>query len=219
LGQRYDGVVVRALSSAERRVNTNELETPMVIAPRQSNSPQFLRRFLSSHSNQLCEDIAKHGAILLRGFHIDSVTEFEQQVLSIRSMRGFSEIMLSEEGRTRVAGTNHILHTNTMFKTGGTLDFNGFHCENYYVPDVPRYISFFCITPSWLGGETGLVNTAKLFGDLPPLLQQKLEKTKSFVKFLSFLSRRDMDFLQKTLSNCACLPGYPSCRQEEPNTW
>src|SRR5262249_44200884 len=44
------------------------------------------------------------------------------------------------------------------------------------VPDVPRYISFFCIKPSSLGGETGLVNTAKLFEDLPTGLQQKLEK-------------------------------------------
>src|SRR5262249_28236025 len=87
------------------------------------------------------------------------------------------DVMLSEAGRTLVNGSKYVLHTNTLYKTGGTLEFEGlFHNENYYVPDVPRYISFFCITPSWQGGETGLINTAKLFQDLPAVLQQKLEK-------------------------------------------
>jgi Taurine catabolism dioxygenase TauD, TfdA family len=176
LGQRYDGVVVRLLDSAERRVQISETETPLVIAPRQSSSPQFLREFLSSNSTQLSEDIARHGAILLRGFNVDSVAEFERQVLSIRSMRGMRDIMLSEPGRTRVSGAEYVLHTNTLYKTGGTFRFGGFHNENYYGPDVPRYISFFCIKPSWLGGETGLLNTARLFEDLPTVLQQKLEE-------------------------------------------
>ena len=152
-----------------------ETETPLVIAPRQSSSPEFLRNFLSSHSTQLCEDIARHGALLLRGFNVDFVAEFERQVLSIGSMRGMCDIMLQEPGRTRVGGAEYVLHTNTLQKTGGTFGSIGFHNENYYSPDVPRYISFFCIKPSWLGGETGLVNTAKLFEDLPIVLQQKLE--------------------------------------------
>ena len=112
-----------------------------------------------------------------------SVAEFERQILSIRTMRGMHDVMLSEEGRTRVSGTQYALHTNTLYKTGGTLQFDVlFHNENYYVPDVPRYISFFCLTPSWLGGETGLINTARLFEDLPIVLQQQLEGQNYFVR-------------------------------------
>lgn len=176
LGQRYDGAVIRLLEPAERRVQTTEAQTPLVISPRPSSEPQFLREFLSSNSTQLCEELARHGAILLRGFNIGSVREFERQVLSIRSLRGMRDIMLSEAGRTRANGAEYVLHTNSLFKTGGTLAFGSFHTENYYAPDVPQYISFFCIRPSWLGGETGLVNTARLFQDLPTALQQKLEE-------------------------------------------
>ena len=177
LAQRYnDDVVVRLLDPTERRVQISETETPLVIAPRRSSSPQFLRDFLSSNSAQLTEDIARHGAILLRGFNVDSVAEFEQQVLSIRSMRAMCDMMLKEPGRTRVNGAKYVLHTNSLSKTGGTFDISGFHNENYFSPDVPRYIAFFCIKPSWLGGETGLVNTAKLFEDLPTVVQQKLEE-------------------------------------------
>ena len=49
------------------------------------------------------------------------------------------------------------------------------------MPDVPRYACFFCLEPSWLGGETGLVNTAKVFQDLPTNLQQRLEEKSYFV--------------------------------------
>jgi Taurine catabolism dioxygenase TauD, TfdA family len=176
LAHRYDDVIVRLLDPTERRVQTSETETPLVIAPRRSSSPQFLRDFLSSNSAQLTEDIARHGAILLRGFNVDSVAEFEQQVLSIRSMRAMCDMMLKEPGRTRVNGAKYVLHTNSLSKTGGTFDFGGFHNENYFSPDVPRYIAFFCVKPSWLGGETGLVNTARLFKDLPTVVQQKLEE-------------------------------------------
>src|SRR6476646_10748652 len=75
LGERYVGVIARLLDSAERGVQISETETPLVIAPRGPSSPEFLRDFLSSHSTQLSEDIARHGALLLRGFNVDSVTQ------------------------------------------------------------------------------------------------------------------------------------------------
>jgi alpha-ketoglutarate-dependent taurine dioxygenase len=81
---------------------------------------------------------------------------------------------MSEEGRTVVEGTTYVLYTNTKYKTGGAFERANFHTENYFVPDVPRFIAFCCLTPSWMGGETGLVNTAKLYEDLPGRLQQSL---------------------------------------------
>jgi hypothetical protein len=63
-----------------------------------------------------------------------------------------------------------------LVKTGGALPFGMFHTENYANPDVPHYVSFFCQTPSKLGGETGLLNTAKMYADLPDTLKRKLEE-------------------------------------------
>lgn len=174
-GQRYSGVICRLLHESERRVPTQEPQTPLVFEPSDSRSGAFLHEFLTAHSPQIIEDISIHGAILLRGFEVDGVGDFERQILSIREMHGMNEVLLSEAGRTLVEGTRFVLYTNTLYKTGGTLDIGNFHTENYFLPDVPRYISFLCLTPSKLGGETGLLNMAGLYADLPDFLKRQLE--------------------------------------------
>ena len=172
----YDEVITRTLSPAERRVAIQEHETPLVIEPLESRSFPFLQEFLKRNSSQLLEDIAAHGALLLRGFDVISPLMFEQIVLSIRGMQGMNEVLLSEAGRTITQGTRFVFHTNTLAKTGGAFDFGNFHTENYGVPDIPRYISFFCQEPSRLGGETGLLNTAKVYADVPDSLKYRLEE-------------------------------------------
>jgi alpha-ketoglutarate-dependent taurine dioxygenase len=179
-GQRYSGVICRPLHQSERRVRTQETQTPLVFEPSDSPSGAFLHEFLAAHSPQIIEDISTHGAILLRGFEVDGVGDFERQVLSIRGMRGMNEVLLSERGRTVVEGTRFVLHTNTLYKTGGTLGIGNFHTENYFTPDVPRYISFLCLRPSKLGGETGLLNMAGVYADLPDSLKRRLEEQACF---------------------------------------
>ncbi len=172
----YTGVVARTLRDDERRVKTDERDTPLLIEAQQSRDLTFLDSFLAAYSTPLLDDIATHGAILLRGFDVRSPLDFQRAVLGIRGMRGMNEVMMSEAGRTVVEGTQFVLYTNTNYKTGGTVDPPNFHTENYFVPDVPRFIAFCCLTPSWLGGETGLVNTARIYSDLPPRLQAQLEQ-------------------------------------------
>ena len=172
---RYAGVVVRDLRADERRVPTEEAEMPVVVEPAGARDAEFLEEFLARHSEPILENVTTRGAVLLRGFEVGSVADFERVVLSIRGMQGMNEVLMSELGRTVVPGTRFVLYTNTRFKTGGTLETPIFHHENYYVPDVPRFISFLCLRPPWLGGETGLLNSAKLYADLPSALREKLE--------------------------------------------
>jgi len=105
MDQRYTGVVTRTLRDEERRVPTTEQQTPLVIEPLHARDATFLAEFLASHSSELIEDIARHGAVLVRGFDVTSPADFERQVLSIRGMQGMNEVLMSEEGRTVVDGT------------------------------------------------------------------------------------------------------------------
>jgi len=173
---RYSGVSTRLLERDERLIDTEE-PTPLVIE-RQGNSGSliFLREFLSSNSAEIVMDIASHGAVLLRGFDLQSPQDFESATLSISKFQGINECLMSEPGREVVQGTRCVLHTNTLYRTGGSLYLGGFHSENYYSPDVPNYISFYCEQSSRLGGETGLVNTAKLFSDLPETVKTELRR-------------------------------------------
>ncbi len=110
------------------------------------------------------------------------INDFENAILSIEGLQGISEAFMSEHGRERVDNLKYVLHTNTIFKTGGTLYLGGFHSENYYIPDVPGFISFCCRKPSTMGGETGLINMEKVYEHLDDELKKKLENSAYFVE-------------------------------------
>ena len=178
----YAGVTTRFLRQDERLVLSAETEMPLVIEAQESTSIAFFNQFLSTNSDQLLADITRFGAVLLRGFEVHSDKDFENAMLSIRGLQGISDAFMSEEGRIPAEGCQFILHTNAVYKTGGTLYLGGFHSENYYSTDVPCYISFCCLTPSALGGETGLVNMTKVYDHLTAELKLRLEKNAFFVR-------------------------------------
>lgn len=178
----YDGVTTRFLRKDERLINTLETEMPLVFEAKEQTSLKFLQDFLKANSAKLMDDVGKYGALLFRGFDIQSDKDFENAILSINGLHGMSEAFMSEHGRERVDGLKYVLHTNTIYKTGGTLYFGGFHSENYYIPDVPGFISFCCRKPSKIGGETGLINMEKVYEHLDDELKKKLENSPYFVE-------------------------------------
>lgn len=181
MDSQYTGVKTRFLNKEERFLLSDENEMPLVIEPVGATDVHFLQKFIRSHSSALLNDMAKYGAVLLRGFDVASDEDFEKTILSMPEFKGISEAFMSEEGRIHVGDLKYILHTNAVYKTGGTLYLGGFHSENFYNPDVPSYICFCCLTPSLTGGETGLVNMEKVYQQLNPPLKKRLEKNTFFV--------------------------------------
>lgn len=181
MSNKYSGVITRFLRDDERFILSEEKEMPLVLEADGDCSSQFAQELLKKNSSSILADMAKYGAVLLRGFNISSDEAFEQTVLSIPEFCGISNAFMAENGRTSVAGRQYVLHTNSIYKTGGTLYLGGFHTENYYSTDVPAYISFCCLEPSRLGGETGIINTQKIYDDLEPELKSKLENNAYFV--------------------------------------
>ncbi len=177
----YAKVTTRFLRDDERLVLSEEKEMPLVIEADSKRDTRFLQQFLAEHSTQLLDDLAYYGAVLLRGFDINSDLEFEQTVLSVPEFRGISEAFMAENGRIHVDDLKFVLHTNSVYKTGGTLYLGGFHTENYYSADVPGFIFFYCAQPSALGGETGIINTQKIYQTLDKELQNKIERHSFFV--------------------------------------
>jgi alpha-ketoglutarate-dependent taurine dioxygenase len=172
----YPGVTVRFIQSHETRAPAPSPRTPLVLEARDFRDAQTLQHFLSAHSAKLMTDLSAHRALLLRGFDLASPKLFEDTVLSLRGMRGMGEVWMPVQGRTLVEGTRFVLHTNTLYKTGGTLNLSDFHSEHYYGADVPRYISFMCEVPSRMGGETGIIDTVGVYSALSASLKKKLEE-------------------------------------------
>lgn len=177
----YAGVKTRFLNPDERLFTSDEKEMPLVLEADKSTDLAFLQNFIADNSEKLIADISKYGAVLLRGFEITTDEAFEKTMLSMRGFQGISEAFMSEHGRIHVGNLKYVLHTNAVYKTGGTLYLGGFHSENYYTPDVPSYIYFCCYKPSLCGGETGLVNMEKVYEHLEADLKERLEKKPFFV--------------------------------------
>jgi alpha-ketoglutarate-dependent taurine dioxygenase len=178
----YKGVTTRFLKNYERLILSEEKEMPLVIEAAELKSSQFLSDFLKSNATEIINDLAQYGAVLLRGFDVSSDNQFEKIILSIPHFRGIKEAFMAENGRVHVGDLKYVLHTNSVYKTGGTLYLGGFHTENYYSPDVPGYICFYCNDPAPLGGETGIINTEKIYRNLNSDLKEKLEKSTFFVE-------------------------------------
>lgn len=177
----YEQVNTRFLRDDERLILSEEKEMPLVIEATSQTDVDFLQHFLATNATQLLEDLATYGAVLLRGFNVSSDEQFEKTILSVPQFKGISEAFMAENGRTHVGDLKYVLHTNSVYKTGGTLYLGGFHTENYYSTDVPGYIFFYCAQPSALGGETGIINTQKIYRDLDDALKQKIEEKCFFV--------------------------------------
>lgn len=177
----YEDVDTRFLRNEERLILSQEQEMPLVIEAKTDKSAFFLQTFVNRNAKNLLNDVARYGAVLLRGFAIESESDFEKTILQIQGLNGMSEAFMSEEGRIHADGSKYILHTNAVYKTGGTLYLGGFHSENYYSPDVPGYICFACFKPSQLGGETGLINMKKIYQHMDDTLKLQLEKQPYFV--------------------------------------
>lgn len=177
----YTDVTTRFLRPDERLILSAEEEMPLVIEAKKETRLNFLENFLTANSTEILADLTKYGAILLRGFEIATDEDFEKTILKINGFHGIREAFMAEEGRIHVGDLKYVLYTNAVYKTGGTLYLGGFHSENYYSPDVPNYICFCCMKPSIRGGETGLVNTVKIYETLSASLKEKLAKNTFFV--------------------------------------
>ncbi|STY30360.1 pyoverdine biosynthesis regulatory gene SyrP-like protein [Legionella wadsworthii] len=179
--KKYPGVVTRFLRQDERLILSEEKEMPLVIEAEGASDFEFLQHFLVRNSHHILKDLTYYGAVLLRGFSLETDEQFEKLILSIPEFRGISEAFMSENGRDHLNNLDYVLHTNSVYKTGGTLYLGGFHTENYYSADVPGYLCFCCFQPSELGGETGLINSQKIYAHLNDELKQKLEEKSFFV--------------------------------------
>jgi alpha-ketoglutarate-dependent taurine dioxygenase len=177
----YQGVNTRFLEAHERLIQSDEKQMPLVIESQLSKDLPFFQEFLEKHSTNLLEDLAQYGALLFRGFDIQTEEDFENSILKMKGLEGISEAFMAEEGRVHIRDLKYVLFTNAVYKTGGTLYLGGFHSENYYSADVPAYISFYCMKPSTLGGETGLINMEKIYEHLDENLKERLEKNNAYV--------------------------------------
>lgn len=114
------------------------------------------------------KEISKHGAVLFRGFNIDTIERFQQfvQIFPQNEMSYHFRSSPRKELSTSI-------YESTSYPEDEVIHM---HSENTYSNTVISVIMFCCIEPAESGGETPISDNKLMMEGLPPALVEKFEK-------------------------------------------
>lgn len=125
-------------------------------------------RALRSHLHLLQQKLKEHGALLLRGFDVETASAFQ----------GVAELFTQELGdeylgvtpRTSIAGK-----IKTATELGGHYLVPQ-HLELSFLQDTPRYLFFCCFELADSGGETTLCDFRRVYQQMDPAIRERFER-------------------------------------------
>lgn len=121
--------------------------------------------WIATQRDALEQKVLKHGALLLRGFSVKSVEQFDKVIAALSP--GALEYMFRASPRTRVGGN---IYTSTDYPADQMI-FP--HNEHSYSPRFPMRLFFYCHIPSETGGETPIGSTRAVRSRIPPEVQAR----------------------------------------------
>lgn len=153
--------------SSQRLVSEDYLKPdkpfPLLIQP--ATDDIDLIAWATSRRDLIETRLLNHGAILFRGFKIDSVSRFEQfaRVFSSELLDYFDQ----HTPRSRVQGK---IYTSTEYPADHMVPF---HSENSKNSIWPMNIWFCCLHPAQQGGETPIADNRQVFKLIPPRIRER----------------------------------------------
>ncbi len=137
-------------------------ELPLVMEP--ACEGVELSGWLRSRKGEVEEELLRHGAILFRGFGVNSVGGFEEVA------RAVSPDLLDYTER---AAPRHEVGNNIFTSTEYPADQHiPLHHEMSYSHNWPSKIWFFCLKPAAERGATPIANDRKIFARLDPAIKE-----------------------------------------------
>jgi alpha-ketoglutarate-dependent taurine dioxygenase len=136
---------------------------PLVIQPAMQGID--LCSWAETHCSFIEDEVARHGAILFRGFNLRSVEEFETFVRA--SAGGALEYKERSSPRSQVSGN---IYTSTDYPPSYPIFL---HNEQSYNFVFPLRILFFCVHPAETGGETPIADSRRVLARIDPAVREK----------------------------------------------
>jgi amino acid adenylation domain-containing protein len=142
-----------------------EQSLPLVIEP--DSDEIDLADWAASNREFIENNLLKHGAILFRGFNINSVPEFEKVANAIHPN------LFGEYGDLPREGVSGKVYGSTPYPPDKAILF---HNESSHLHRWPLKIWFFCVQPAQQGGETPILDCRKVYQLLDPKLRERFEQ-------------------------------------------
>ena len=142
---------------------------PLVVEARGDRDPERLRDWMRREHDWLRERLATHGALLFRGFAIETAPAFESIARAV-----------DDELKNEYLGTSpRNALTPHVFTASELPPFYPIpqHCEMSFVAEPPRRLFFCCLVePAAGSGETPLADFRRVLRDLDPELVKRWEE-------------------------------------------
>jgi alpha-ketoglutarate-dependent taurine dioxygenase len=132
---------------------------PLTLTPAEGDRPASTERlvaWIQANNGRLLERAMEHGAVLLRGFAVETADDFARVVeaLDLENMPYIGGAAV----RTRVSG-DRVLTANEAPPSEPIP----FHHEMAQVPEPPDHVIFYCDVPPAAGGETPIVLSNQVY--------------------------------------------------------
>lgn len=147
---------------------------PLVITPKKYTCSFCLRMFMEKNREWIDSQILKYGAVLFRGFDIDSAKEVEADIRALEP--NLNNEYRGTSPRNTQGGSDFVFSAAEVPSHFPIAQ----HLEMSFLPAPPRRLFFSALqAPSGKkGGETALTDFRKVYRDVPAKLRNKLAKKK-----------------------------------------
>lgn len=138
---------------------------PLVLEPdiQELDLPDWAKANASMLQTRLLE----HGALLFRGFSVNSAQTFERFALAV------CRELYSENGEHPRETVSGQVYTPVFYPSDRHLLW---HNENSFNATWPTKIIFGCLKPAARGGETPVVDSRKVYQSIDPSIRERFER-------------------------------------------
>ncbi|MDB5226611.1 MAG: Taurine catabolism dioxygenase TauD/TfdA [Bacteroidota bacterium] len=147
---------------------SEDTKLPLVITPSNGDvSKQSLVEWIASNKEMLNEKLREAGAVLFRGFQIDSAQDFED--VSKAMDNDLKDDYLGTSPRDKKSG--FVFSASELPPHYPIMQ----HCEMSFLPSAPRKLFFYCHVEPIYGGETPICDFRKVYEELDPTIRDEFE--------------------------------------------
>lgn len=169
------GLSVRCLRSKELSWKTAVDNFPLVIEPSSGQEFSSVAEIFSLNRTWILQQLFQYGALLFRGFYLDSTNQFEDALSSLE-LNPSPVYPFGISPRSKISGNifNSTYHPSPLILPP--------HTEMAYLHTRPSWIAFYCDLPPQKYGETPCFDMHKIYQMLSDNMRHRF--TKSCMKYV-----------------------------------
>lgn len=159
----------KAVDLSQATIRTSTLQPgrklPLVVTPAVENFD--LADWARTNREFINAKVLEHGAVLLRGFNLDSPADFERVAASICAE------LYGEYGDLPREGVAGKIYKSTPYPADKMILY---HNESSHMSRWPQKINFYCAQPAEQGGATPVADCREVARCMDPVILQKFEE-------------------------------------------